>query len=130
MSSNIHPRHRWPCMQSQECPVCFKRFSNSFNLKQHNINVHVQSPGVQCHICAKVVKNKWYLRKHEVTAHGAPLKRAKDKINKAVVEGARLPEEDDEDVEIVVDDDDTTESKADVVKTADRGERDRNGEET
>jgi hypothetical protein len=46
-------------------------------LKQHIVNVHIQSQGVACSVCEKVVKNKWYLRKHLVTAHGAPLKRAK-----------------------------------------------------
>ncbi|QQP41451.1 Broadcomplex core protein isoform, partial [Caligus rogercresseyi] len=59
----------WRCMQPRICNYCWKTFSNSFNLKQHIVNVHVQSQGV--------VKNKWYLRKHLVTAHGAPLKRVK-----------------------------------------------------
>ena len=63
-------------MQPRICPYCWKTFSNSFNLKQHTINVHIQSQGVACHQCQKVVKNKWYLRKHLVTAHGAPLKRS------------------------------------------------------
>ena len=63
-------------MQPRICPYCWKTFSNSFNLKQHTINVHIQSQGVACEVCEKVVKNKWYLRKHLVTAHGAPLKRS------------------------------------------------------
>ena len=71
-----HPRNRWRCMQPRICPYCWKTFSNSFNLKQHTINVHIQSQGVTCDVCEKVVKNKWYLRKHLVTAHGAPLKRS------------------------------------------------------
>ncbi len=65
-------------MQPRICPYCWKTFSNSFNLKQHTINVHIQSQGVACEVCEKVVKTKWYLRKHLVTAHGAPLKRTKD----------------------------------------------------
>ena len=79
-------------MQPRVCEYCWKTFSNSFNLKQHIVNVHIQSQGVACTMCEKVlknhsllililnfqvVKNKWYLRKHLVTAHGAPLKRAK-----------------------------------------------------
>ena len=72
-----HPRNRWRCMQPRVCNYCWKTFSNSFNLKQHIVNVHVQSQGVTCSLCEKVVKNKWYLRKHLVTAHGAPLKRVK-----------------------------------------------------
>jgi hypothetical protein len=64
-------------MQPRVCNYCWKTFSNSFNLKQHIVNVHVQSQGVSCSVCKKVVKNKWYLRKHLVTAHGAPLKRGK-----------------------------------------------------
>ena len=89
-----HPRNRWRCMQPRVCEYCWKTFSNSFNLKQHIVNVHIQSQGVACTMCEKVqhkktilllilildfqvVKNKWYLRKHLVTAHGAPLKRAK-----------------------------------------------------
>ena len=64
-------------MQPRVCEYCWKTFSNSFNLKQHIVNVHIQSQGVACNVCEKVVKNKWYLRKHLVTAHGAPLKRAK-----------------------------------------------------
>jgi hypothetical protein len=75
--NGAHPRKRWRCMQPRQCVHCFKTFSNSFNLKQHTINVHVQSVGVACHLCEKVVKNKWYLRKHLVTAHHAPLKRNK-----------------------------------------------------
>ncbi len=71
-------RNRWRCMQPRVCNYCWKTFSNSFNLKQHIVNVHVQSQGVTCNVCQKVVKNKWYLRKHLVTAHGAPLKRAKN----------------------------------------------------
>jgi len=72
-----HPRNRWRCMQPRVCNYCWKTFSNSFNLKQHIVNVHIQSQGVSCNVCDKVVKNKWYLRKHLVTAHGAPLKRSK-----------------------------------------------------
>ena len=64
-------------MQPRVCNYCWKTFSNSFNLKQHIVNVHIQSQGVSCNVCDKVVKNKWYLRKHLVTAHGAPLKRSK-----------------------------------------------------
>jgi hypothetical protein len=74
---NQHPRNRWRCMQPRLCNYCWKTFSNSFNLKQHIVNVHIQSQGVTCTLCSKVVKNKWYLRKHLVTAHGAPLKRVK-----------------------------------------------------
>ncbi|KAF2356572.1 BTB/POZ domain [Trinorchestia longiramus] len=70
-------RHRWRCMQPRLCPFCWKTFSNSFNLKQHVVNVHTVGQGLQCHLCHKTVKNKWYLRKHHVTAHGAPLKRGK-----------------------------------------------------
>merc|ERR1712012_487911 len=75
--SGSHPRNRWRCMQPRVCNYCWKTFSNSFNLKQHIVNVHIQSQGVTCTLCEKVVKNKWYLRKHLVTAHGAPLKRIK-----------------------------------------------------
>ena len=64
-------------MQPRVCNYCWKTFSNSFNLKQHIVNVHIQSQGVSCNVCDKVVKNKWYLRKHLVTAHGAPLKKSK-----------------------------------------------------
>ena len=74
-----HPRNRWRCMQPRLCNYCWKTFSNSFNLKQHIVNVHIQSKGVSCSLCDKVVKNKWYLRKHLVTAHGAPLKRVNQK---------------------------------------------------
>lgn len=77
LNSGSHPRNRWRCMQPRVCNYCWKTFSNSFNLKQHIVNVHVQSQGVSCSLCEKVVKNKWYLRKHLVTAHGAPLKRIK-----------------------------------------------------
>ena len=80
-SSVTHPRQRWRCMQPRLCNYCWKTFSNSFNLKQHIVNVHIQSQGVNCNICDKVVKNKWYLRKHLVTAHGAPLKRSKNAEN-------------------------------------------------
>ena len=85
-----HPRNRWRCMQPRICPYCWKTFSNSFNLKQHTINVHIQSQGVTCDVCEKVVKNKWYLRKHLVTAHGAPLKRASksDKASGKAAAGA------------------------------------------
>ena len=99
-------------MQPRQCPYCLKQFSNSFNLKQHTINVHIQSQGVQCHICDKVVKNKWYLRKHLVTAHGAPLKRSKDgtalnkseKDKKEIAQANMEAEDDEEEEEIVVDD--------------------------
>lgn len=74
-NNSTHPRNRWRCMQPRLCNYCWKTFSNSFNLKQHIVNVHIQSQGVSCSLCDKVVKNKWYLRKHLVTAHGAPLKR-------------------------------------------------------
>lgn len=77
-----HPRNRWRCMQPRLCNYCWKTFSNSFNLKQHIVNVHIQSQGVTCSLCEKVVKNKWYLRKHLVTAHGAPLKRVNPKGSK------------------------------------------------
>lgn len=80
-NSGSHPRNRWRCMQPRVCNYCWKTFSNSFNLKQHIVNVHVQSQGVSCSLCEKVVKNKWYLRKHLVTAHGAPLKRVKGNEN-------------------------------------------------
>merc|ERR1712156_1190711 len=76
-----HPRNRWRCMQPRLCNYCWKTFSNSFNLKQHIVNVHIQSQGVSCSLCEKVVKNKWYLRKHLVTAHGAPLKRVTQNKN-------------------------------------------------
>ena len=80
--NNGHPRNRWRCMQPRLCNYCWKTFSNSFNLKQHIVNVHIQSQGVSCSLCDKVVKNKWYLRKHLVTAHGAPLKRVTTKSSK------------------------------------------------
>lgn len=70
-------RQRWRCMQPRLCPFCWKTFSNSFNLKQHIVNVHTVGEGIECDVCHKVVKNKWYLRKHHVTAHGAPLRRSK-----------------------------------------------------
>lgn len=78
-NNGTHPRNRWRCMQPRLCNYCWKTFSNSFNLKQHIVNVHIQSQGVSCSLCDKVVKNKWYLRKHLVTAHGAPLKRVTTK---------------------------------------------------
>lgn len=68
-------------MQPRLCLFCYKTFSNSFNLKQHVVNVHTVGQGLQCHLCHKTVKNKWYLRKHHVTAHGAPLKRGKHAAN-------------------------------------------------
>ncbi|XP_059083351.1 broad-complex core protein isoforms 1/2/3/4/5-like [Tigriopus californicus] len=120
--NGTHPRNRWRCMQPRVCPYCWKTFSNSFNLKQHTINVHIQSQGVTCEICEKVVKNKWYLRKHLVTAHGAPLKRSKDgsgaikQVNSNTGEGGVSQDDDeehdmteeemddDDDEEIVVDD--------------------------
>lgn len=83
-------------MQPRVCPYCYKTFSNSFNLKQHQINVHIDSPGVACTKCDKMVKNKWYLRKHLVTAHGAPLKRAKDGTSMA-------KDVDDEEINVVDD---------------------------
>jgi len=70
-------RHLWRCMQPRICPVCFKTFSTSFNLKQHIQNVHLPSQGIQCHLCRKCFKNKRYLRKHLVTYHGAPLRRVR-----------------------------------------------------
>lgn len=112
-------------MQPRVCPYCWKTFSNSFNLKQHTVNVHMESAGVPCHICQKVVKNKWYLRKHLVTAHGAPLKRSKDgtALNKGgggggeggekekkagggeeIAQDVVAEDEEDEEEEIVVDD--------------------------
>lgn len=68
-------RQGWRCMQPRRCSFCWKTFSNSFNLKQHTINVHMPGEKLTCHLCCKLVKNKWYLRKHLVTAHNAPLKR-------------------------------------------------------
>ena len=114
-NNSSHPRNRWRCMQPRVCPYCWKTFSNSFNLKQHTVNVHMESAGVPCHICQKVVKNKWYLRKHLVTAHGAPLKRSKDgtalnkgasedKDKKEIAQDTVEDEEDEEEEEIVVDD--------------------------
>ena len=88
-NNGSHPRNRWRCMQPRVCNYCWKTFSNSFNLKQHIVNVHVQSQGVSCSLCEKVVKNKWYLRKHLVTAHGAPLKRVKGSENGGSSLGAR-----------------------------------------
>ena len=88
-NTGSHPRNRWRCMQPRVCNYCWKTFSNSFNLKQHIVNVHVQSQGVSCSLCEKVVKNKWYLRKHLVTAHGAPLKRVKGTENGGSSLGAR-----------------------------------------
>ena len=105
-----HPRNRWKCMQPRACPYCFKTFSNSFNLKQHTINVHIESQGVACTKCDKVVKNKWYLRKHLVTAHGAPLKRAKDGTHLGKDTSAAGGEDGDE--MIVVDDDEPPVAKA------------------
>ena len=52
-----HPRNRWRCMQPRVCEYCWKTFSNSFNLKQHIVNVHIQSQGVACTMCEKVLKN-------------------------------------------------------------------------
>jgi hypothetical protein len=51
-----HARKKWRSMQPRECVYCFKTFSNSFNLKQHTINVHVQSVGVACAMCKKVIR--------------------------------------------------------------------------
>ncbi|XP_071522262.1 uncharacterized protein [Panulirus ornatus] len=76
-SQDAPARQRWRCMQPRLCPFCWKTFSNSFNLKQHIVNVHTVGEGIECELCHKVVKNKWYLRKHHVTAHGAPLRRSK-----------------------------------------------------
>ncbi|XP_076038979.1 uncharacterized protein LOC143024084 isoform X5 [Oratosquilla oratoria] len=76
-SQDAPARQRWRCMQPRLCPFCWKTFSNSFNLKQHIVNVHTVGEGIECELCHKVVKNKWYLRKHHVTAHGAPLRRTK-----------------------------------------------------
>jgi uncharacterized Zn-finger protein len=76
--SPLHSHRRlWRCMQPRICPVCFKTFSTSFNLKQHIQNVHLPSQGIQCHLCRKCFKNKRYLRKHLVTYHGAPLRRVR-----------------------------------------------------
>ena len=47
-------RNRWRCMQPRVCNYCWKTFSNSFNLKQHIVNVHVESQGVNCNVCQKV----------------------------------------------------------------------------
>ncbi|XP_040580531.1 uncharacterized protein [Lepeophtheirus salmonis] len=90
-TNNNHPRNRWRCMQPRICNYCWKTFSNSFNLKQHIVNVHVQSQGVSCSLCEKVVKNKWYLRKHLVTAHGAPLKRVKGSEKSNTASSSSLP---------------------------------------
>ena len=84
-------------MQPRVCNYCWKTFSNSFNLKQHIVNVHVQSQGVSCSLCEKVVKNKWYLRKHLVTAHGAPLKRVKGSENGGSSLGSKPMTADDND---------------------------------
>ena len=92
-SNSNHPRNRWRCMQPRLCNYCWKTFSNSFNLKQHIVNVHIQSQGVSCSLCEKVVKNKWYLRKHLVTAHGAPLKRVNKKENGSENETSATSEE-------------------------------------
>merc|ERR1711879_487543 len=92
-SHGQHPRNRWRCMQPRLCNYCWKTFSNSFNLKQHIVNVHIQSQGVSCSLCEKVVKNKWYLRKHLVTAHGAPLKRVNKKENGSENETSATSEE-------------------------------------
>ena len=53
-SQATHPRNRWRCMQPRVCEYCWKTFSNSFNLKQHIVNVHIQSQGVTCTMCDKV----------------------------------------------------------------------------
>ena len=92
-----HPRNRWRCMQPRVCNYCWKTFSNSFNLKQHIVNVHVQSQGVACTLCEKIVKNKWYLRKHLVTAHGAPLKRVKTADGGITVPADKQPDNAQED---------------------------------
>ena len=81
IATTLPGRQRWRCMQPRMCPLCWKTFSNSFNLKQHVVNVHTVGQGLQCQLCHKTVKNKWYLRKHHVTAHGAPLKRGKHASN-------------------------------------------------
>jgi hypothetical protein len=93
VDNNGHPRNRWRCMQPRLCNYCWKTFSNSFNLKQHIVNVHIQSQGVTCSLCDKVVKNKWYLRKHLVTAHGAPLKRVTNKSTKDGLESSGSTED-------------------------------------
>ena len=100
-------------MQPQICPYCWKTFSNSFNLKQHTINVHIQSQGVACDVCEKVVKNKWYLRKHLVTAHGAPLKRSQGQGGKAAKAGNPKVNNNEEAAEAVEDDEDREEVEED-----------------
>ena len=113
-------------MQPRICPYCWKTFSNSFNLKQHTINVHIQSQGVACDVCEKVVKNKWYLRKHLVTAHGAPLKRStqgqgkaktssKVNNNEEAAEAVEAAEDDEDREEVEEDNDDEEEINVDEV---------------
>ncbi|XP_037081675.1 protein bric-a-brac 1-like [Pollicipes pollicipes] len=68
---------QWSSRQPRVCPICNGLFSNKFNLKQHIVNVHTSSAGVECSLCKKVCKNKWYRRRHEVVVHGAPLKRGR-----------------------------------------------------
>lgn len=68
---------QWSSRQPRVCPICNGLFSNKFNLKQHIVNVHTNSAGVECTLCKKVCKNKWYRRRHEVVVHGAPLKRGR-----------------------------------------------------
>ena len=87
-------------MQPRICPYCWKTFSNSFNLKQHTINVHIQSQGVACEVCEKVVKNKWYLRKHLVTAHGAPLKRSTKVNDKGAKAAAKVNNNEEAEVDL------------------------------
>lgn len=55
------------------CPFCGRVYSSPSNLRQHVINVHVQTSEDQwhrCDICSKKCKTKHYLINHKLQAHG------------------------------------------------------------
>lgn len=55
------------------CPFCGRVYSSPSNLRQHIINVHVQTSEDQwhrCDVCGKKCKTKHYLINHKLQAHG------------------------------------------------------------
>ncbi|PSN37515.1 abrupt [Blattella germanica] len=55
------------------CPHCYREYSNVWNLKQHIVNVHVQTSAEQwetCNQCGKKFKTRQYLTMHQYRVHG------------------------------------------------------------
>ncbi|RZC34474.1 hypothetical protein BDFB_003809, partial [Asbolus verrucosus] len=59
--------------EKPKCQYCGRLYSNPSNLRQHIINVHVQTSQENwrvCNFCGKKCKTKHYLINHQLQAHG------------------------------------------------------------